>query len=48
MNRWFSPGVLEAPVEGYGSPASGRAGIDKYLQRKNVFFAAEPDDRRRD
>ena len=39
VNRWFSPGVLEAPVEGFKQSGVGRAGISKYLQPKNVFFS---------
>lgn len=38
VNRWFSPGVLEAPLAGQRQSGLGRAGIESYLKRTNVFF----------
>lgn len=38
VNQWFSPGVLEAPSQGYRRSGYGGVGIEKYLQSKNVFF----------
>ncbi len=38
VNQWFSPGVLEAPSQGYRRSGYGGVGIEKYLQPKNVFF----------
>jgi acyl-CoA reductase-like NAD-dependent aldehyde dehydrogenase len=38
VNRWFSPGVLEAPVEGYNRSGVGRGGPQKYQRVKHVFF----------
>ena len=43
VNQWFSPGVLEAPGHGYRRSGYGGVGIEKYTQRKEVFFRiAEP------
>ncbi len=38
VNQWFSPGVLEAPGHGYRRSGYGGVGIEKYTQRKEVFF----------
>jgi betaine-aldehyde dehydrogenase len=38
VNQWFSPGVLEAPGHGYKQSGYGGVGIEKYSQRKEVFF----------
>jgi len=38
VNRWFTPGVVEAPSEGYKQSGVGGVGLRKYLQRKNLFF----------
>lgn len=38
VNQWFSPGVLEAPGHGYKRSGYGGVGIEKYTQRKEVFF----------
>lgn len=38
VNRWFSPGVLEAPVSGHKQSGLGPSGIDAYLRRTSVFF----------
>ncbi len=38
VNRWFSPGVLEAPLVGQRQSGFGQAGIESYLKRTNVFF----------
>jgi acyl-CoA reductase-like NAD-dependent aldehyde dehydrogenase len=38
INRWFTPGVLEAPSEGHRQSGIGDIGLRKYLQRKNLFF----------
>ena len=43
VNQWFSPGVLEAPGHGYRRSGYGGVGIEKYTQRKEVFFrVSEP------
>lgn len=39
INRWFSPGVLEAPVEGQKRSGFGAAGAAKYQHVKSLFFA---------
>lgn len=38
VNRWFSPGVLEAPVSGHKQSGLGPSGIDAYLRHTSVFF----------
>jgi acyl-CoA reductase-like NAD-dependent aldehyde dehydrogenase len=38
INRWFTPGVLEAPSEGHGQSGLGEIGMRKYQLRKNLFF----------
>lgn len=38
INRWFTPGVVEAPSEGHDQSGLGEIGMRKYLQRKNLFF----------
>ena len=37
VNHWFAP-VLEAPSQGYKQSGYGSAGMEKYMQAKNVFF----------
>ena len=37
VNQWFSPGVLEAPSQGYRQSGTGGVGMEKYMQSKNVF-----------
>jgi len=37
VNQWFSPGVLEAPSQGYKQSGYGGVGIEHYQQSKNVF-----------
>jgi acyl-CoA reductase-like NAD-dependent aldehyde dehydrogenase len=37
VNQWFSPGVLEAPSQGYKQSGLGGVGMAKYMQSKNVF-----------
>lgn len=39
INRWFSPGVLEAPVEGQKRSGFGASGASKYQHVKTLFFA---------
>jgi acyl-CoA reductase-like NAD-dependent aldehyde dehydrogenase len=38
VNRWFSPGVLEAPVEGQKRSGFGAAGAAKYQHTKTLIF----------
>ncbi|WP_432974342.1 aldehyde dehydrogenase family protein [Dactylosporangium sp. CA-233914] len=38
VNRWFSPGVLEAPAAGQKQSGLGPVGLDSYLRRTGVFF----------
>lgn len=38
VNRWFSPGVLDAPVAGQKQSGFGESGIDAYLRSTSVFF----------
>ncbi len=38
VNQWFSPGVLEAPGQGYTQSGYGGVGIEKYQQHKQVVF----------
>ncbi len=38
VNRWFSPGVLEAPVEGQKRSGFGAAGTAKYQHTKTLIF----------
>lgn len=37
VNRWFSPGVLEAPGQGYRQSGYGGVGMEKFQQSKQVF-----------
>jgi acyl-CoA reductase-like NAD-dependent aldehyde dehydrogenase len=41
VNRWFTPGVLEAPSEGHKQSGIGGVGLRKYLQSKNLFFQVQ-------
>ncbi|HLE58813.1 MAG TPA: aldehyde dehydrogenase family protein [Candidatus Limnocylindria bacterium] len=41
VNQWFSPGVLEAPSQGYKQSGMGGVGMEKYMQAKNVFTRVE-------
>jgi acyl-CoA reductase-like NAD-dependent aldehyde dehydrogenase len=38
VNRWFTPGVHEAPAAGHDQSGLGEVGLRKYLQSKNLFF----------
>jgi acyl-CoA reductase-like NAD-dependent aldehyde dehydrogenase len=40
VNRWFSPGVIEAPVEGQKRSGFGVAGAAKYQHTKTLIFGA--------
>ena len=40
VNRWFSPGVLEAPVEGLKPSGFGAAGAAKYQHTNTLIFSA--------
>ena len=38
VNRWFAPGMLEAPSQGYRQSGYGTIAPERYTQRKNLFI----------